>query len=47
MKDRAPGAMRLVEDEGLDTVRVELLRQASEAISQMCAYLADTIATVG
>ena len=39
--------MRLVEDEGRDTVRVELPREACDAISEMCAYLADMIAEGG
>ena len=47
MKDRASGANKVVEDEGRDTVRVELPREACEAISEMCAYLADTIAVGG
>ena len=47
MKDCAEGAMRLIEDGGRDTVRVELPREACDAISDMCAYLADTIAADG
>ena len=44
MKDRAPGANKSIEIEDRDTVRVELPREACDAISEMCAYLADTIA---
>ena len=47
MKDHALGANECIEDEGRDTVRVELPREACEAISEMCAYLADTIAAEG
>ncbi|MDE0696331.1 MAG: hypothetical protein OXH76_10935 [Boseongicola sp.] len=47
MKDHAPGADACIEDDGSDTVRVELPREACEAISEMCAYLADTIAAGG
>ena len=47
MKDRASEADRLVEDEGGDTVRIELPREACDAISGMCAHLADMIAAGG
>ena len=44
MKDRASVAISRVEDKGLETVRVELPREACDAISEMRTYLADTIA---
>ena len=47
MKDRSSGADRFIEDEGRDTVRIELPREACDAISDMCANLADTIAAGG
>ena len=44
MKEHKAGADARVLDKGQDTVRVDLPREACEAISEMCAYLADTIA---
>ena len=47
MKDHAPGANKPIEIESRDTVRVELPREACNAISELCAYLAYPIATGG
>ena len=47
MKDRAPGVDESNEIENRDTVMVELPREACDALSDMCAYLADTIAAGG
>ncbi len=47
MKDRAPGANERIQDEDQDTVKVELPREACEAISDMCAYLAEMITAAG
>ena len=44
MKDRASGADERIEDDGRDIVRIELPREACEAISEMCACFADMIA---
>ena len=47
MKDGASDANGLVGNEGGDTVRVELPREACDVISEMCAFLAETIAAGG
>lgn len=47
MKDRVSGVDESIEIESRDTVRVELPREACDALSDMCAYLADTIAAGG
>ena len=44
MKDRASGADERIGSEGRDIVRIELPSEACEAISDMCACLADMIA---
>ena len=44
MKDPTSDANKHSESEGGETVRVELPREACDALSDMCAYLADTIA---
>ncbi len=43
MKDRASGANERIQDDGHDTVRVELPREACVALSDMCASLAEMI----
>ena len=45
MKDSAPGADGRAWNEARDTVTIELPREAWEAISEMCAYLADLVAS--
>ena len=44
MKDEAPGANDRDENDGEDTIRIELPREACETLSEMCALLAHLIA---
>ena len=43
MKDNAPAADERAWNEARDIVRIELPREACEALSEMCAYLADLV----
>ncbi|MDE0696385.1 MAG: hypothetical protein OXH76_11220 [Boseongicola sp.] len=45
MKDSAPDADERAWNEAKDTVRIELPREACEALPEMCAYLADLVAS--
>ena len=47
MKDRTSDANEFVENEGRETVRVELPHEACDVISDICACLADMIAAAG
>ncbi len=47
MKDDASGSDDRIGTGGEDTVQVELSRAACETLSDMCAFLADTIADSG